>query len=158
MPNAKSYKSRIEAFLEDLDASSKRPTLQDLYNMKPSYAVDFEDASYEQEYQGALKKVMNAFKNDQMLEFINALKHEGKLPTSRRGITEVLLDKSWGWATPHKAKKLARQRVEHVLKGYKTIITIILTDLYTRDPYNSSVTPGPLISRSVCIYLGRSVA
>jgi hypothetical protein len=113
----KSYKSRIEAFLEDLDASSKRPTLQDLFNMKPSYLVNFDDSGYETEYQAAIKRVTNAFKSDQILEFLNGLKYEGKLPSTRRERTEILLEKSWGWAPPHVARNLAQQRVEAVVKG-----------------------------------------
>jgi hypothetical protein len=113
----KSYKSRIESFLEELDDSSKKPTLQDLFNMKPSYLVNFEDSGYETEYQAAMKRVTNAFKTDQMLEFLNALKYEGKLPSTRRERAEILLEKSWGWSPPHVARNLALRRVETLVKG-----------------------------------------
>jgi hypothetical protein len=85
--------------------------------MRPSYLVNFEDASYEAEYQAAVKRVMNAFKNDQILEFLNGLKYEGKLPPTRRERMEILLEKSWGWAPPYVAKHLAQQRVEAMVKG-----------------------------------------
>jgi hypothetical protein len=85
--------------------------------MKPLFSVDPEDPAYEQEYHASVKKVMNAFKNDQLREFLNSLKYDGKSPSTRRELTEILLNKSWGWVTPAAARKLVQKQVEYVHKG-----------------------------------------
>jgi len=110
----KPYKSRIESFLEDLDASSA-PTLEDLQSMKP--VVTPKDTDYAQGYEQALKRVMRAFRGPQLIQLANQLGFSDKLPQTQREIAQILLEKSWDWEPPHIAERKAKRETELTQKG-----------------------------------------
>ncbi|CAG8723745.1 2183_t:CDS:2, partial [Acaulospora colombiana] len=74
----KDYKSRIESFLEELDASSKPPGLDDLKALQPSQPSGPGSSTYSQEYNDAVKK---------------------------RALVRILMEKSWGWVPPEVIKR-----------------------------------------------------
>lgn len=85
--------------------------------MKPTAPAGPDSPNYEQEYNLAVKKVMAAFKKDQLLEFINKLKVEGKLPIGQRKLVQILLDKSWGWVSPDIVNRTRKLTTETVTEG-----------------------------------------
>jgi hypothetical protein len=111
------YKSRIESFLEDLDASPKAPTLEDLYSMKPGPPVGPEFPNYAQEYDAALKRVTRAFRPPQLIALANMSGYDDMLPQNHREITQILLERSWNWPPPHIVEQQAKEQVDVVTKG-----------------------------------------
>jgi hypothetical protein len=101
----KEYKSRIEFFLENLDASGRSPDLEDLKVLKPSQPSGPGSLTYAQEYNDATKRVMRAFTISQMSQLLNQLNYGDKLPGNQRALVRILLERSWGWIPPELVTK-----------------------------------------------------
>ncbi|KIM30522.1 hypothetical protein M408DRAFT_328092 [Serendipita vermifera MAFF 305830] len=119
----KPYKSRIESFLEDLDASSA-PTLDDLHSMKPAKRPVGD--SYAEAYDQALKRVMRAFRGPQLIQLVNQIGFGDKLPQTQREIAEILLEKSWEWAPPHVVERREKEPLQVAQKDLPVPSSFIL--------------------------------
>lgn len=104
--------SLLESYLEQIDASQGEPTPQDLLNLKPEISTSIESAEYARAYKSNLNRVSRAFTYQQMVQLANLLGFEGRLPNRSRKLAAILLERSWGWICPLRARKLKEKPLE----------------------------------------------
>lgn len=131
----KPYKSRIEAFLQDLDVRAKQgPSLQDFENMKPVSSAGPQSVGYRQEYDQATKRIIRAFQSSQLIELVNLSGYEGKIPMTSRELVEILLDRVWEWPLPEDVAKRHKEETEKVIAEIPVSTSLVLL-LLVEDPH-----------------------
>jgi hypothetical protein len=110
----------LEEFLDELDTSHSTPTLDEVLNLKPTGLVNPVgpgSRNYAEEYEVAVKKVLRAFSSQQIRGFLNILKFNDRLPTTRRGMVQILLQRAWDWPSPHELQDKAGSEKERITRG-----------------------------------------
>jgi len=85
--------------------------------MKPGTLVGPEFPNYAQEYDASLKRVMRAFRSPQLILLANQLGYKDKLPRTQREVAQILLERSWGWPSPHILEQKSKDHPVAVTTG-----------------------------------------
>ncbi|KAG8834245.1 hypothetical protein FRC17_009321 [Serendipita sp. 399] len=129
------HKSRIEEFLEELDTSREDgPSLDDLLDMKPAPPAGPGSATYAEEYENGLKRVLRAFKTGQMPKLVNKAGYTGERLPNSRDMAQFLIEKSWDWPPPHEVKRRLKESIEIVTEEV-TVSPAILLLLIAENPH-----------------------